>query len=177
MARRHVRHVCRAKRMLYRSAAGSIRSPAPRRAGRRHLPAGETMLAFSRTGLRACVAVTLMHQLAHAQAPVLQVSPATDIAAQIAKDGKSEALAFRYAVSASSGSVRFLISGIPGWLNASFTSGTATTQPLTVTITLSENAKALAPGSYDSQIVFINAMNGQGTQARKATLVVATDKQ
>jgi len=34
----------------------------------------------------------------------------------------------------------------------------------------------LAPGSYEGQIVFINAMNGQGTQARKATLVVAPDK-
>ena len=117
-----------------------------------------------------------MHQSAHAQAPVLLVSPATDISAEISKGGKADAQSFHYELSASGGSVRFLISGIPSWLNASFTSGTVTTRPLTVTISLSENAKTLAPGSYDGQIVFINAMNGQGTQARKATLVVATDK-
>ena len=117
-----------------------------------------------------------MHQPAHSQAPVLQVSPATDISAEISKERKAEAQSFHYALSASGGSVRFLISGIPSWLNVSFTSGTVMTQPLTVMITLSENAKTLAPGSYEGQIVFINAMNGQGTQARKATLVVAPDK-
>jgi len=135
------------------------------------------MRAFLRTGLGACVALGVMHQLAHAQAPVLQVSPATEISARIVKDGKFEVLSFNYAIGSSAGSIRFLISGIPSWLNASFTSGTATTQPLTVTITLSENAKTLAPGSYDGEIIFINAMNGQGTQARKATLVVAAGKQ
>src|SRR5262249_34677585 len=103
--------------------------------------------------------------------------PATDISAKVSKDGKFDALSFHYALSSSGGSVRFLISGIPSWLNASFTGGTVTTQPLTVTITLSEHARTLAPGSYDGQIVFINAMNGQGTQARKATLVVAAEKQ
>jgi hypothetical protein len=118
-----------------------------------------------------------MHQLAHAQAPVLQVSPATEISARVVKDGKFDALSFNYAVSSSGGSIRFLISGIPSWLNASFTTGMATTQPLTVTITLSDDARTLAPGSYNGEIIFINAMNGQGTQSRKATLVVATDKQ
>ena len=62
----------------------------------------------------ACVAASVMHQPLHAQAPVLQVSPkATEISAQIVKDGKFEALSFRYALSSSSGSVRFLISGVP----------------------------------------------------------------
>ena len=134
------------------------------------------MAAFFKTASVACVAASVMHQLAHAQAPILQVSPATDISMQIAKDGNLGAPSFRYALSSSSGNVRFLISGIPSWLNASFTSGAATTQPLTVTITLSDNAKTLAPGSYDGQILFINAMNGQGTQARKAQLVVAPAK-
>jgi hypothetical protein len=139
------------------------------------LAASNAMAAFFRSVLGACVAASVMHQPAHAQAPILQVTPATDISAEIAKDGDPPS--FRYALSSSSGSVRFLISGIPSWLNASFTSGTATTQPLTVTITLSGNARTLAPGSYDGQIVFINAMNGQGTQTRNATLVVAPDKQ
>lgn len=134
------------------------------------------MLASRKAGLVACFAASVMHQPAHAQTPVLQVSPATDISAEISKEGKSDAQPFHYALSASGGSVRFLIAGIPAWLNASFTSGTVTTQPLTVRITLSENAKTLDPGSYEGQIVFINVMNGQGTQARKATLVVAPDK-
>src|SRR5580765_2746474 len=105
------------------------------------------MLASRKAGLVACFAASVMHQPAHAQAPVLQVSPATDISAEISKEGTVDAQSFDYALSASGGSVRFLISGIPNWLNASFTGGTVTTQPLTVTITLSENAKTLAPGS------------------------------
>ena len=134
------------------------------------------MLAACKAGLVACFAASVMQQPARAQASVLQVSPTTDISVEILKESKVDAQSFHYALSASNGSVRFLISGIPKWLNASFTSGTATTQPLTVTITLSDSAKTLVPGSYEGQIVFINAMNGQGTQARKATLVVAPDK-
>ena len=37
-------------------------------------------------------------------------------------------------------------------------------------------AKTLIPGSYDGEIIFINAMNGQGTQARKARLDVPARK-
>ena len=69
-----------------------------------------------------------------------------------------------------------MISGIPAWLNASFTTGTATTQPLTVLITLSDHAKTLAPGSYSGAIAFINTTNGQGTQTRRATLTVTAGK-
>ena len=111
-------------------------------------------------------------QLAQAQAPILQVSPATDISVE----GASKGGEFKYSLSSSTGSVSFIISGIPSWLNASFTTGTATTLPLTVTFTLRDNTRTLEPGSYNGAITFINTTNGQGTQQRKATLIVATDK-
>jgi hypothetical protein len=114
----------------------------------------------------------VMLQLAHAQAPILQVSPATDISVE----GASKGGEFKYALSSSTGSIAFLISGIPDWLNGSFTTGTATTLPLTVTFTVRDNARTLAPGSYSGAITFINTTNGQGTQQRKATLTVATGK-
>jgi hypothetical protein len=117
-----------------------------------------------------CLIVT--QQLAHAQMPSLQVSPATDISVEVASKGSE----FKYALSSSTGSAGFFISGIPSWLNASFTTGTATTLPLTVTFTVRDNARTLAPGSYSGAITFINTTNGQGTQQRKATLTVATDK-
>jgi hypothetical protein len=130
------------------------------------------MLPFAKAGLGAIIPLALTQQLCHAQAPVLQVSPATEISLQVLADGKWNPPAFRYALRSSGGRIDFMISGIPTWLNASFTTGTATTESLTVTITLSDSAKTLAPGSYSGAIIFINATNGQGTQARNATLTV-----
>src|SRR5215467_10648214 len=83
-------------------------------------------------------------QLAHAQTPILQVSPATEISV----DGAAKGGEFQYTVTSSTGSVAFLITGIPNWLNASFTTGTATTMPLVVTFTVRDNARTLAPGAY-----------------------------
>jgi hypothetical protein len=139
-------------------------------------PVGEVMNRFVTT-LGAIVYLIATQQLSYAQALVLQVSPATEISAQILKDSEFNAPSFKYALSSSSGSIGFLISEVPTWLNASFTTGTATTQPLIVTFTLRDDAKALATGSYSGAIIFINTSNGQGTQTRKATLTVATDKQ
>ena len=135
------------------------------------------MLTFFKTGLVTVVYLIVTQQLSHAQAPVLQVSPATDISAEILKGTEFTASSFKYSLSSSNASIGFLISGIPTWLNASFTTGTATTRSLTVTITLRDYAKTLAPGSYSGEIIFINTTNGQGTQTRKATLVVTKDKQ
>lgn len=111
-------------------------------------------------------------QFAQAQAPILQISPATDISVE----GASKGGEFTYALSSPNGTVAFFISGIPDWLNASFTTGTATTRPLTVTFTVRDNVRTMAPGSYSGAITFINTTNGQGTQQRKATLTVARDK-
>ena len=114
----------------------------------------------------------LTQQFAQAQAPILQISPATDISVE----GSSKGGEFKYVLSSPTGTVAFLISGIPDWLNASFTTGIATALPLTVTFTVRDNVRAMAPGSYSGAITFINTTNGQGTQQRKATLTVARDK-
>jgi len=126
--------------------------------------------------LGAFAYLIVTQQLIHAQVPVLRVSPATEISADVLSDGKFNAPSFEYTLSSSSERIGFLISGIPSWLNASFTTGTATTRPLTVSITLRDNAKVLAPGFYSGEIIFINTSNGQGTQTRKATLTVAAGK-
>ena len=135
------------------------------------------MVTSFKTGLGALVYLIVTQQLSHAQAPVLQVGPAVEISAQVLKDGKIDAPPFKYSLSSSGGNIGFLISGIPNWLNASFTTGTATTRPMTVTFTLRDSAKILKPGSYSVEIIFINTSNGQGTQTRKATLVVTADEQ
>jgi len=114
--------------------------------------------------------------LSYAQAPMLEVSPATEISLQAPKEGTGNSPSFKYVLNSSGGRIDFMISGIPAWLNASFTTGTATTQPLTVLITLSDHAKTLAPGSYSGAIAFINTTNGQGTQTRRATLTVTAGK-
>ena len=119
----------------------------------------------------ACLMAT--SQLGHAQTPILQVSPATEISVDEAAQGGE----FKYTLKSSTGSVSFFITGIPSWLNASFTTGTATNMPLVVTFTVRDNARSLAPGEYSGAITFINTSNGQGTQQRKATLTVAAAKQ
>jgi hypothetical protein len=68
-------------------------------------------------------------------------------------------------------SVNYSITGIPTWLNGNFTSGTATTTPVTVTFSLI-NVGRLRPKIYTATISFTNTSNGQGTTTRTATLTV-----
>jgi hypothetical protein len=64
------------------------------------------------------------------------------------------------------------ISGLPNWLTASATSGTASTGTI-VTFTVNASANSLAPGTYGpTTITFKNTDTGQGTQTRNATLTV-----
>jgi hypothetical protein len=65
----------------------------------------------------------------------------------------------------------YSISGIPSWLNAKFTSGTATSSPVTVTFSLI-NVSRLAAGTYTATIAFTNTTNGAGNTSRAATLTV-----
>jgi hypothetical protein len=63
-------------------------------------------------------------------------------------------------------------SGVPTWLTASSTSGTASTGT-TVTFTVNPNANSLAVGTYGpTTITFTSSDTGQGTQTRTATLIV-----
>ena len=103
-------------------------------------------------------------------AGVLQVSPTTNIAAFGIRGGAFSPASFSYQLSSTSSSVNYSISGIPPWLNANFTSGTATTTPVTVTFSLI-NIGGLTPGTYAATIAFTNTSNGRNT-TRTATLLV-----
>jgi hypothetical protein len=78
--------------------------------------------------------------------PTLQVSPSTDIAGSGPQGGPFSPSSFSYTLSASNGSVNYSISGIPSWLTASSTSGTASSGT-TVTFTVNSSANSLAPNT------------------------------
>jgi hypothetical protein len=107
-----------------------------------------------------------------AAAGALQVSPSGDIAISGAEGGPFSPSSAQYLLTATSGTVNYVISGLPGWLNASATSGMATTSPTGVTFTITPFANTLAPSAYTATISFINTTNSQGNQTRNATLTV-----
>jgi probable HAF family extracellular repeat protein len=104
-------------------------------------------------------------------ASALQVSPGTNIAASGTQGEAFSPASFQYQLSSTGNSINYSISGIPTWLNASFTSGTATATPVTVTFSLI-NPGSLGPGTFTANIAFSNTSNGEGNTTRTATLVV-----
>ncbi len=107
-----------------------------------------------------------------AAAPVLVVSPGTDIGSSGQQGGPFSPSSFQYQLSTTTGTASYTISGLPSWLDASSTSGSLGTTPSTVTFTVNASANNLAPASYPATITFANATNGQGTTTRRATLTV-----
>jgi hypothetical protein len=103
--------------------------------------------------------------------PTLQVSPATSIVASGPQSGPFSPSSFSYTLSASSGNVNYAISGIPSWLTASSTSGTASSSGTTVAFTVNANANSLAASTYAATITFTNSGTG-ATQTQTATLTV-----
>jgi hypothetical protein len=79
--------------------------------------------------------------------PSLQVTPTTDMVAAGNPGGPFTPSSFQYQLSASAGSIVYSISGLPNWLTASSTSGTASTGT-NVTFTVNANANSLAVGTY-----------------------------
>ena len=79
---------------------------------------------------------------------------------------------FTYSISASTGTVNYSISGVPTWLTASVTSGTATTSGSTITFAPNANANVLPVGMQTATITFTNKDTGVGTQTRTATATV-----
>jgi hypothetical protein len=103
--------------------------------------------------------------------PVLQVTPATNIAATGTQGGPFSPSSFQYQLSASAGSVNYSISGLPNWLTVSPASGNVSYSGTTVIFTVIANS--LAAGTYGPiPITFTNSDTGQGTQTRTATLTV-----
>jgi hypothetical protein len=97
-------------------------------------------------------------------AGALVVSPTTNIVASGTQGEAFSPASFQYQLTSTIGSVNYQISGVPTWLNANFTSGTATTTPVTVTFSLI-NPGTLSPGTYTTTISFTTS-NGQGDTTR-----------
>jgi hypothetical protein len=103
--------------------------------------------------------------------PSLQVTATTNIATSGNLGGPFAPSSFPYQLSATSGSVNYSISGVPGWLTPSSTSGNVSTSGTTVTFTVNSNANTRT-ASDNATITFTNSVTGQGTQTRTATLTV-----
>jgi PKD repeat protein len=78
---------------------------------------------------------------------------------------------FKYQLSATVDSLDYTITGIPSWLNADITAGTATTTPTTVTFSLN-NVGSLTPDVYGAIIGFTNTSSNAGNAKRNAILAV-----
>ena len=115
---------------------------------------------------------TIQLALSGAPSATLVVTPLTNMAASGNPGGPFSPSSFQYQLNASTGSASYSITGVPGWLTASLTSGTVTTSPTTVTFTVNATANGLAAGVYNAVISFANTSNGQGNQTRNATLTV-----
>jgi hypothetical protein len=106
----------------------------------------------------------------------LQVTPVDDLVTVGSPGGPFAPPSFQYQLSATVDSINYSISGVPNWLTASATSGTAS-PGTTVTFTVNANASSLAAGTYGPiKITFTNSDTGQGTQTRTATLTVNAPK-
>ena len=105
-------------------------------------------------------------------APVLQVTPATNIVAT-GNQGALASSSFQFQLSANAGTVNYSISGVPNWLTPSSTSGNVSSSGTAVTFTVNASANGLAPATYGpTTVTFGNVDTGQGTQTRTATLTV-----
>ncbi len=108
------------------------------------------------------------------QSHVLKVTPSANIFSSGPQGGPFSPSSFVYKLTGAAGSVLYTISGIPDWLTASPTSGTATAAGVNVTFKVDDSALGLAPGTHQAIITFTNKTNGIGTQTRTARLAVTT---
>jgi probable HAF family extracellular repeat protein len=104
--------------------------------------------------------------------PALTVSPTTGIAASGVEGGPFSPASFSYTLSAPSGSVDYSITGVPPWLTASSTSGTATTSGTTVTFTINSYAGNYLSGTFVTGINFNNSRVPAWDTPRSARLTV-----
>src|SRR5262245_51421993 len=105
--------------------------------------------------------------------PSLVVTPSTGIMVSGPQGGPLSPPHIEYRVSASTGTVRYLIR-TPAWLTASSTSGTTDTSGVTITVTANDRASKLSPDTYGSAVAFSNVSNGQGSTTRPAKLIIQT---
>jgi hypothetical protein len=108
------------------------------------------------------------------QLPTLQVTGPASIFASGTQGGPFSPSSFNYTVAASSGSLGYSVSGVPNWLTASPTSGTATTTAAALTFSVNASANSLTASTYKATITVTNTSNGQGNASLSATLTVTT---
>jgi hypothetical protein len=101
--------------------------------------------------------------------PVLQVTPATNIAASGTQGGPFTPSSFSYILSVASGSVNYSITNVPPWLTLtpSSTGTVSSSSSTTVTFTVNSSANSLTPNTYVNSINF-----NKGNTTRVATLIV-----
>jgi hypothetical protein len=102
----------------------------------------------------------------------LQVSPYPGAAASGAKGGPFSPSSFKYTLAAASGSPGYTITGLPAWLTASSTSGTATQAGATIKFKINAAANTLAPGAHAAIIAIANTNGKQKAITRAVTLTV-----
>ena len=102
----------------------------------------------------------------------LQVSPTTNISSSGQQGGPFSPSSFNYTIAASIGTRNYAISGIPNWLTASSTSGTASTSGTTVTFNINSNANSLSPATYNATITFTDTTGNTTALTITATLTV-----
>ena len=106
------------------------------------------------------------------EAPSLLVASTVGISASGKEGGPFNPVSFPYAISATAGTVKYRISGVPSWLNVSSSSGTVTKTATTVAFTVNSTANSLQVGTYNATIYFKNVTNGKGSTAISAVLTV-----
>jgi hypothetical protein len=102
----------------------------------------------------------------------LVISPSTSVSATGLPGGPFTPSSFQLQLKASTGTANFSIAGVPSWLNASATSGTATTAGTPLTLTVNSSANAFAFGVYSAPITITNTDTGLGNQTLSASLAV-----
>src|SRR6185312_7721212 len=102
----------------------------------------------------------------------IAVSPTTDIETAGPQGGPFAPSSVNYTLTAARGTQNYSISGVPTWLSASSTSGTATTAGTPVTFTVNASANALAPGIYRATITFTDTTSSTTALTISAVLVV-----
>jgi hypothetical protein len=103
--------------------------------------------------------------------PSLVVTPSTIMTFSGPPGGPFSPSVFRYQVSASSGTIRYVI-GTPAWLSASPPSGMTDTNGVTITLTVNESASRLPKGIYGPGVGFTNVTNGRGSTTKRAALII-----
>ena len=140
------------------------------------------MMATGRIDWAALIAISAilsLIQIGVAQTPTreslpsLIVTPSTSIAFSGPQGGPFSPSLIEYRLSASTGTVSYLIR-TPSWLTASSTSGATDDGGVTITFRVNASASTLPPGTHGPGIVFTNVSSGRGSAIRFARLIVRT---